>query len=47
MKLELTDAEKELLLGIDFTAKLRENEPSNGSGQASPLSSITGKRKLR
>ena len=47
MKLELTEAEKELLLlGNDFTSKLKENE-SFGSGQDSPSGINIGKRTRR
>lgn len=49
MILELTEAEKELLLGgIDFSSKMKENEPRNQiSGEGSPLSLLAGKRKQR
>jgi hypothetical protein len=46
LKLELTDAEKELLLGNDFSSKLKEND-SNGSGQGTPNALNKGKRTRR
>lgn len=45
-KLELTEAERELLLGNDFSSKIKEND-SNGSGQGTPSGMNTGKRKRR
>jgi len=46
-KLELTDAERELLLGNNFSLKLKENNSQGGSGAATPSGVNTGKRKRR